>query len=272
MTIDCMAVTWHFINTYGLHLIQGRDFDPGRPADSAGVILNEAAVKTMRLHDPLGQEITWQGSKRKVIGVVKDFVWGSPYEPVKPAIIGFQKDWVGNIGLRLRPNEPVSKSIALLRSVYKKYNPEYPFEYTFTDESFSKKFGDEQLLGVLSLSFTSLAIFISCLGLFGLASFSAEQRKKEMGIRKVLGAGTGSLWLQLSGEFVRLVILSFIIASAISWWSIDQWLTRYTYHISLNMLVFALTLVLSIVLCLAAVSWQAIRAAWANPVDSLRSE
>jgi ABC-type antimicrobial peptide transport system permease subunit len=272
LPIDCMAVTWHFTDTYGLKLTAGRDFDPSRPGDSTAVILNEAAVKLMRLHQPLGKEITWQGAKRTIIGVVHDFVWGSPYESVKPAIIGFVKDWMGNIGLRLNPEMPVSKSLSVLQTLYKKYNPAYPLEYTFTDERFSKKYRDEQLLGTISLGFTALAIFISCLGLFGLASFSAEQRRKEMGIRKVLGASAGNLWLKLSREFFQLIILSFIAGAAISSYYIHQWLAKYTYHATMKPATFLLTLLLSLLICLAAVSWQTIKAASANPVDSLKSE
>ncbi|MES1160785.1 MAG: ABC transporter permease, partial [Bacteroidota bacterium] len=209
IVIDCIGVTYHFTDTYGLTLTRGRDFDPGRPADSAGVLLNEAAVKLMRLKDPLGKEITWLDSKRTIVGVVKDFVWGSPYEPVKPAIIGFMSDWAANLGVRLNPAISVSRSLSLLQTIYKKYNPDYPFEFSFTDENFSRKYGDEKLLGTISLSFTCLAIFISCLGLFGLSSFSAGQRRKEMGIRKVLGAGMVSLWYNLSREFFKLILLSF---------------------------------------------------------------
>lgn len=270
--IDCMAVTYHFINTYQLKITEGRDFDRGRPSDSTAVVLNQAAVKLMRLKNPVGQNIKWMGGNRTVIGVVKDFVWGSPYEPVKPTIIGFSKDWIGNIGLRLNPNLSASKSLALLALVYKKYNPTYPFEYTFTDESFSKKFQSEELLGIMAIIFTCLAVIISCLGLLGLASFSAEQRRKEISIRKVLGASVSNLWFKLSQEFVKLVIISFIIGSAISWYNIHQWLTQYTYHTTMNVTVFALTLVLSVVICLLAVSWQAIKAAWVNPVKNLRNE
>ncbi|MBS1659659.1 MAG: ABC transporter permease [Bacteroidetes bacterium] len=272
LVFDCMAVTYHFIKTYGLTLVQGRDFDESRPADSTGVLLNEAAVRLMRMKEPVGQEITWLGVKRKVIGVVKDWVRGSPYEPVKPAIIGFVKDWVGNIGLRLNPGLPASKSLALLQSVYKRYNPEYPFEYKWTDETFSQKFDNEQLLGKISVGFTALAIMISCLGLWGLASFSAEQRKKEMGIRKVLGASVAGLWVQLSREFVGLVLLAFVIGSAVSWYFVHRWLAAYAFHTSLSLWAFLATLLATVVLCLLAVSWQALRAAFANPVDGLRSE
>jgi putative ABC transport system permease protein len=272
LPIDQIAVTYHFINTYGLTLTQGRDFAVDRPSDTTGIILNEAAVKLMRLKEPLGQSIKWQGTSRTVVGVVKNFVWGSPYEPVKPAIIGYIKDWAGGIGLRLNPNAPASKSISTLQALYKKYNPEYPFEYKFTDERFSRKFGTEKLLGTMAMGFTCLAIVISCLGLFGLASFSAEQRRKEIGIRKVLGASTGNLWFKLSQEFIKLVLISFVIGSLISWYNIEKWLTKYTYHTSLSIWVFVATMIISLMICLVTVSWQAIKASWTNPVHSLRSE
>ncbi|MES2277026.1 MAG: ABC transporter permease [Bacteroidota bacterium] len=272
LSIDCMAATYHFIGTYGLQLSQGRDFATDRPADSTAIILNEAAVQMMRLKTPIGQRVKWLNVNRTVIGVVKNFVSGSPYEPVKPVVIAFVKGWASNIGLRLNPNAPVSQSLAILQAVYKKYNPAYPFQYHFTDENFSRKFKNEQLLGTMSVGFTGLAIIISCLGLFGLASFSAGQRRKEIGIRKILGAGTTSLWFKLSQDFVKLVLLSFIIGSAISWYSIQQWLNKYTYHTTLSIWAFAATLVLSVAICLIAVSWQAIKAALVNPAKSLRSE
>jgi putative ABC transport system permease protein len=272
LPIDQIAVTYNFVNTYGLTLVQGRDLNIAHPSDSTGILLNESAVKLMRFKEPLGQLVKWQGVQRTVIGVVKDYVWGSPYEPVKPAIIGYMKDWVGNMGIRLNPMTPVSKSLATLQAIYKKYNPEYPFEYKFTDEGFAKKFATEKLLGTMSAGFTGLAIVISCLGLFGLASFSAEQRRKEIGIRKVLGASIGNLWFNLSQEFVKLVIISFVIGSVISWYYIYNWLIKYTYHTNLSLWVFATTMLLSLGICLMTVSWQAIKAAITNPVKNLRSE
>jgi len=270
--IDCIGVTYHFINTYQLELTQGRDFSKERPADSTAILLNEAAIKMMRLKNPLGQQIKWMGTNRTVIGVVKNFVWGSPYEPVKPAIIGFVEGWAGNIALRLNVNRSASKNLLSLQNIYKKYNPSYPFEFRFTDDIFSKKFQNEKLLGSMSISFTCLAIIISCLGLFGLASFSAGQRRKEISIRKVLGASTGNLWFKLSQEFVKLVIISFLMGSIVSWFAIDRWLNQYTYHTSLDLSVFIITLFGSIFICLMAVSWQAIKAALVNPVKNLRSE
>lgn len=272
LPIDQIAVTYNFIATYGLELVKGRDFDKSRPADSLGLILNEAAVKMMRLKQPLGAQIKWQGENRIVVGVVKDFVWGSPYEPVKPAIIGYLKEWAGVVGLRLNPDASVSQSLAALAAIYKKYNPQYPFEYKFTDEGFQSKFKNEKLLGTMATSFTTFAIIISCLGLFGLASFSAEQRRKEISIRKVLGATTLHLWLKLSQEFVKLVLVSFAIGAAISWYNMNKWLSNYTYHTSLSLWVFFVTMLIAIALCLLTVSWQAIKAALTNPVKSLKSE
>ncbi|PJJ79234.1 ABC transporter permease [Mucilaginibacter auburnensis] len=270
--IDQLVVTYHFTGTYGVEMVQGHDYDINRPADTAGIILNESAVKLMRLKHPLGAQVKWQGDNRTVIGVTKDFVWGSPYEPVKPAIVGFMKDWTGSIGLKLNPAKSITESLALIKNVYKKYNTQYPFEYKFTDERFDSKFKTEKLLGTMATCFTGLAIVISCLGLFGLASFSAEQRRKEIGIRKVLGANTAHLWLKLSQEFIKLVLISFLIGAAISWYNIDKWLAKYTYHTPISLWVFIATMLVSIALCLITVSWQAIRAAWANPVKSLKSE
>ncbi|MBL4678176.1 MAG: FtsX-like permease family protein, partial [Mucilaginibacter sp.] len=190
----------------------------------------------------------------------------------KPTIIGFVSGWVGNVALRLNPQQSVSKSLSALQAIYKKYNPNYPFEYTFTEDAFSKKFQSEKVLGAMAITFTSLAIMISCLGLFGLASFSAEQRRKELSIRKVLGASVANLWFKLSQEFIKLVMISFVIGSAVSWYYIQNWLNSYTYHASVSVDVFALTLIASLTICLVAVSWQAVKAAWVNPVKNLRSE
>jgi len=272
LLIDQIGVSYHFVNTFGLKLIAGRDFAVDRPSDSTGIMLNEAAVKLMRFNSPIGQIVNWQGAKRTVVGIVKDFVWDSPYEPVKPAIIGFMPGVMGSIGLKLNSKTSIGKSLAILQALYKKHNPEYPFEYKFTDENFSKKFANEKLLGTMAGGFTCLAIVISCLGLFGLASFSAEQRTKEIGIRKVLGASTSNIWFKLSQEFVQLVLISFLIGSAISWYYIQQWLSKYTFHTTLSIWVFLGTMIISLMICLITVSWQAIKAAWTNPINSLRSE
>jgi ABC-type antimicrobial peptide transport system permease subunit len=270
--IDCMGATYHFTHTYGLDIMQGRDFETGHPSDSSAVLLNEAAVQLMRLKNPVGQYITWMGSQRTVIGVVKNFVWGSPFEPVKPAIIGFMPDWQYNIGIRLRATASINESLATLARIYKKYNPAYPFSFSFTDENFRKKYSDQQLLGKLSLVFTSLAILIAGLGLFGLASYAVEQRRKELGIRRVLGASVAGLWMQLSRQFVMLVLIAFTLGAAVSWYFVYQWLSGFAFHVDFSVEVFVVTLVISIFICLVAVSSQAIAAASAKPVQFLRAE
>ena len=270
--IDQMAVTYHFTGTYGVKLVEGRDFSKEYPSDTAAIILNQAAVKMMRFKQPLGQIVNYQGSPRKVVGVIENFMWGSPYEPVKPAIVGFIPDWAGNISLRLNPNKSISASLDIIQNIYKKYNPQYPFDYRFTDDRYNQKFSNEKVLGNMAICFTCLSIMISCLGLFGLASFSAEQRKKEMGIRKVLGAPLRTIWMNLSQEFFILVGIAFVLGSALSWWAIAAWMTQFTYKTALSPWGFGATLILSMLICSVTVSWQAIKAALSNPVNSLRSE
>lgn len=270
--IDQMAVTYHFTGTYDVKLVEGRDFSKEYPSDTAAIILNQAAVKMMRFKEPLGQIVNYQGSPRKVVGVVENFMWGSPYEPVKPAIIGFMPGWTGNISLRLNPNKSISASMAIITNIYRKYNPDYPLDYRFTDERYNEKFSNEKVLGNMAICFTCLAIIISCLGLFGLASFSAEQRKKEIGIRKVLGATMGIIWVSLSREFFILVGISFVLGALLSWWAIAVWMRQFIYKTDISLWVFGATLVLSMLICSLTVSWQAIKAALMNPVKSLRSE
>jgi ABC-type antimicrobial peptide transport system permease subunit len=226
----------------------------------------------MRFKQPLGQIVNYQDHKCKVVGVVENFMWGSPYEPIKPAIVGFIPDWAGNISLRLNPAKSISASLAIIQNIYKKYNPDYPFDYRFTDERYNEKFSNEKVLGNMAISFTCLAVIISCLGLFGLASFSAEQRKKEIGIRRVLGANISTIWVNLSQEFFILVGISFVLGAALSWYTIYSWMSKFTYKTSLSLWVFGLTLIVSMVICIITVSWQAIKAALTNPVNSLRSE
>lgn len=270
--IDQLVTTYHFSKTFGVTILEGRDFDAARPSDSTALILNESAVKLMRLKEPIGTLIKWQGEQRTVIGVVKDFIWGKAYEPVKPVIIGCIKDWTSVATVKLNSHISVSEALQKLEVVYKKYNPEYPFNYEFVDEAYNAKFNNEQLLGTLAKSFSILAILISCLGLFGLASFSAEQRRKEIGIRKVLGASTGNLWFNLSKEFIQLMVISFVIGASVGWYFMNDWLTNYVYRTNINIWVFVATIAISLAVTLATVSWQAVKAALTNPVRNLRSE
>ena len=264
------------VKTAGLQLLQGRDIDlKNYPTDSTAVILNESAVKVMGFKNPVGQTIdhgTWNANWH-VIGVVKDFILQSPYEPIKPMVIqGPKADWFNLIHVKLNNANSTAKNIAGMEKVFKQYNPQYPFEYHFIDEQYAKKFSDEQTTGTLTAFFAGLTIFISCLGLFGLATYMAENRIKEIGVRKVLGASVAGIATLLSKDFIRLVIIAIVIASPIAWWSMSKWLAGYNYHINISWWIFFAAGLLAILIALFTVSFQAIKAAIANPVKSLRTE
>ncbi|MES1222881.1 MAG: FtsX-like permease family protein, partial [Bacteroidota bacterium] len=196
----------------------------------------------------------------------------SPFRPISPLTIIYNKGWVSYVDIRLNPGMAVSKSLSLIKPIFDKYNPAFPFEYKFADEEYARKFNYEELVGNLAAIIAVLAIFISCLGLFGLASFTAEQRVKEIGVRKVLGASVFNLWKLLSKDFVLLVLISCTIAIPIAYYSMTEWLKNYDYKINIGISVFVLVVVMSVVITLITVSFQAIRAAMANPVKSLRTE
>jgi len=267
-----IATTYDFTKTFDIQIKEGRDFSPSFLSDSSGILLNEEAVNLMRLKDPIGQNIEWQGGKRTIVGVVKNFVWGNPYEPTKPLVVSFNPDWSNVATFRLNPYKPASESLARIEKAYKTYNPEYNFEYRFIDEMFEKKFETETLLGTLANWFAGLAIFISCLGLLGLATFSAEQRRKEIGIRKVLGASVSHLWFNLSKDFLRLVIIAFLIAAPISWYFMNDWLSQYTYKTTISLWVFLATISIALFISVITVSWQTIKAAISTPAKNLRTE
>jgi len=234
--------------------------------------LNEAAVKRMGLKNPVGELLKWNGEKRKVVGVVPNMQMDSPFQAVSPLTIVFVKDWVNCVCLRINPNVSASEAIKKITPIFDKYNPGFPFDYQFTDEQYAKKFNYLELIGNLSLAVAFLAIFISCLGLFGLASFMAEQRTKEIGVRKVLGASVMNITTLLSKDFLKLVIISIVIASPIAYYVMQQWLQDYEYKISIGAGVFLMVMIVAIAIALLTVSYQAIKAALANPVKSLRTE
>jgi len=252
-------------------VIDGRDFSRDF-ADSNGVILNEAAVKRMGLKNPVGEMLKWNDKPMKVIGVVPDIQMESPFRPISPLTIIFNKDWVSYVSIRMNPGMSASKAISLMKPVFDKYNPAFPFEYQFADEQYAKKFNYEELVGNLAAIVAILAIFISCLGLYGLASFTAEQRVKEIGVRKVLGASVIHLWQLLSKDFVILVLIASAIAIPVAWYFMNEWLKSYQYKTSIGLGIFVSVVLLSIVITLITVSSQAIKAAIANPVKSLRTE
>jgi putative ABC transport system permease protein len=267
-----IAVTHDFGNTVGWQIIEGRDFSREFPADTGAFILTESAVKLAGIKNPVGKIMKWAGKDHVVIGVVKDMVMESPYKAVVPTIFHMEYGWVRLITVRIKPTMPVREALAKMEAVFKKYNPGAPFEYKFVDETYAKKFSDEERIGNLATFFAVLAIFISCLGLFGLASFVAEQRTKEIGIRKVVGASVFNLWQMLSKDFVALVIIACLIAIPVAWYFLNQWLQNYDYRAQISWWIFAAAVAGALLITLLTVSFQAIKAAVANPVKSLRTE
>ena len=258
--------------TVGWQFVDGRDFSRALASDSSAYIINEAAAKYMKLKKPVGELIRKDGKTFKIIGVIKDVISESPYKPVRPTLSSILQ-WPGNVvSIKLNSKFSVNEALAKVEPVFKKYVTSMPFDYKFVDEEYAKKFEAEVRIGKLSSFFAILAVLISCLGLFGLASFVAEQRTKEIGIRKVLGASVINLWQMLSKEFVVLVILSCFIAIPIAYYFLHQWLQNYEYRTEISWWVFVAAGVGALVITLLTVSFQAIKAAIANPVKSLRTE
>ena len=262
-----------FLKTTGLQLVKGRDLDLRKyNTDSSAMILNESALKIMKFKEPIGQLIKDGDVQFHVIGIVKDFILRSPFEPTHPMIIEGGKGWFQTMHIKLNSNNPTASNLKTAEAVFKKYNPEYPFEYHFVDEEYAKKFEDEGRTAVLAAFFSGLTIFISCLGLFGLATYMAETRIKEIGVRKVLGATVTGITFLISKDFLRLVLIAFLIAAPVAWWSMETWLKNYPYRVNIQWWVFLLAGGISFTIALVTISFQAIRAAVANPVKSLRSE
>jgi putative ABC transport system permease protein len=272
IALDVIMTEWDFEKTAGLKFKQGRPFSREYKTDSNAVILNEEALKVIGYKDPIGKTMTSGGRVVTIVGIVENVLIDNPFKPVYPLAILFNADVANNIFLRLKSTSNLKKALAAIQPLFDKYNPSFPFEYSFVDEEFGKKFTTENQVGKLAGIFAGLAIFISCLGLFGLAMFMAERRTKEIGIRKVLGASVGSLWVLLSKEFVWLVLLGCLIASPLAFWFMKDWLQKYDYRIEISWWVFAIAGMLAIVIALITVSTQAIKAAIANPVKSLRTE
>ncbi len=262
------------VKTFGITIKQGRDLDIYMyPSDTAAMLLNEKAVVMMGLSDPIGEVIRNEdGEIFHVVGVVKDFIVGSPYQEVGPMMIKGWTDRYGVVNFRLNPSLSQAETLEKAEQVFKKYNPEYPFEYSFTEDYYNRKFGNEKKTGTLAGLFAILAIFISCLGLFGLAAYMAENRTKEIGIRKVLGATTFSITALISKEFVKLVIISIIIASPIAYYLVNNWLKSFNYRVPIGLSVFLITAGAAVLIAITTVSFQSMKAALANPVKSLRSE
>ncbi len=264
--------SYDFGKTIGWQFKEGRDFSRNFATDSSGMILNETAVKFMGLKQPLGLTVIWDGKPYHVIGVVKDMVMQSPYEPVFRTVFVTNNDPQPVIDIRINPAASTHEALSKIESVFKKYNPEQAFDYKFIDEEYARKFSDEERIGKLASFFAMLAIFISCLGLFGMASFIAEQRRKEIGVRKILGASVFNLWRLLSKDFVVLIIISLLIATPVAYYFMHKWLQNYQYHTELSWWVFAGAGAGAMIITLLTVSYQSIKTALMNPTKSLRIE
>jgi putative ABC transport system permease protein len=263
---------YDFVHTMKLKLVSGRDFSRDFKSDSTGFMINESALKIIGYANPIGRNLKFRGVQGKIIGVLKDFHFSSLHEQIRPLIIPFgERETYGTALIRTQPGK-TKEALASLKSLYKQLNPNFQFSYTFSDEEYNKLYNDEQIIGKLSDAFAFLAIFISCLGLLGLAMFTAEQRTKEIGIRKIVGANVASLFVLLSQEFLILVVIALFIASPVAWYAMNKWLQGFAYHTPLQLWMFALSGGLIVFIALATVSFQAIKAALVNPIKNLRSE
>lgn len=262
-----------FMEVMGTELVEGRDIDIHQfPSDSLAVLLNETAVRKMRLEDPVGQVVSNDDNDFKVVGVIKDFIFESPYDPVNPLMVFGPSSWFNVLHIRLNPNQDVSKNIASVQRVFEEFNPNFPFEYHFVDEQYAKKFSDTRRTASLSILFTILTIVISCLGLFGLSTYMAANRIKEIGVRKVLGASVASISILLSKDFLKLVGIAFLLSVPVAWYVMDQWLQDYKYSVGIEWWVFAVTGATTMLIAISTVGFQSIKAALTNPARTLKSE
>ena len=266
-----LTVSPEYGTTVGWQFMAGRDFSRDFSSDSSAYVVNEATVRFMGLKNPVGQTIRRDGKPFQIIGVIKDMVMGSPFEPAYPTIF-FLRGPLNWINIKIKPDVSAADALPKIEAVFKKVVPSAGFDYDFVDQEYGAKFADEDRISSLASFFAILAIFISCLGLFGLASYVAEQRTKEIGIRKVLGASVTNLWAMLSKDFVALVLIAFGIATPVSYYFLSNWLSAYTYRTDLSWWIFAASGAGALVVTLLTVSFQSIKAALLNPVKSLRSE
>jgi putative ABC transport system permease protein len=270
---NTMAVSPDFGKTVDWNIVDGRDFNPAYPSDSSAIVINQTAAKFMGFIHPVGKTLEWVGSgKYRIIGVVKDMVNQSPYDPTTQTFFFLADRRLNNLNIRINPKMGMHDALARIAGVFKKYDAGMPFTYQFIDTDYAKKFDNEERVGKLAGCFAGLAVFISCLGLFGMASFIAEQRIKEIGIRKVLGATVFNLWQLLSKDFVVLITISLLIATPVSWYFMHKWLLGYQYRTDISWWIFAIAAIGAMIITLLTVSYQSIKAALANPVKSLKTE
>jgi len=262
---------YDYAHTMGIKILHGRDFSRDFPSDSSAIIINKAALDLMDLEDPIGTELDLWGQKRTLVGVLDNALMESPFYEVRP-LFAIMDDWGGYITIRLKETNDLNTTLNQVKNVFEKYNSAYPFEYRFADLEFDKKFKSINMTGSLSNIFATLAILITGLGLFGLAAFTAEQRTKEIGIRKVMGASVMNIVTLMTSDFSRLVIVAYVISAPISWWLLKGYLERYPIHTEIHLWIFVVTGVFALTFSLIIVTSQTLKAAHTNPVNSLRNE
>ncbi|GAO45369.1 ABC transporter permease [Flavihumibacter petaseus] len=266
-----MSADVDFTKTMGIKMLEGKDFS-GMPSDSGAMLLNKAAIDAMGIKDPIGKQMRYGPRTYTVIGITDNVVMESPFNPVDPMMVYYNPNNINIMSIRLKPGSSVQQSIKMMEGIFTRHNPTIPFEYQFVDQEFGKKFVAEELISKLTNIFAGLAIFICCLGLAGLASFTIEKRFREIGIRKVLGASVGQVLLLISRDFLKLVLIAFLIAVPFAWWGMHNWLEKYTFHINISLWLFLAVGGIVLLLTLVVVSLNTLRAATSNPVSSLRSE
>ena len=270
-SVAAMSIGSEFVKTMNIKLIAGRDFRADSPADSSNYLINEATAKLMGMRDPVGKEVTFWYGKGRIVGVMKNFHINSLHQAISPLILTYTPRNTSHLLIKARPGQ-TQQALTDLDYLVKSINPNYPFTYHFLDEAYEKLYRSEQQVQELVNYFGILAVLISCLGLFGLAAFTAEQRTKEIGVRKVLGASVASIVSLLSIDFLKLVLIALVLASPLAWMALDKWLNSFAYRDTLPWWLFAVAALLAVVVALTTVSYQSIRAALVNPVKSLRSE
>jgi len=263
---------YDYSKTMGIKMVEGRDFSEDFKSDSSAIILNQAGVAAIGVDNPIGMKIELWSNQWTVVGVIDDVIMASPFREVQPGFFLLNPAWGEVITIRLEKTADMNASIEKMKSVFKKLNPSYPFEFQFVDEQFAKKFSSINLIGTLASLFAILAIFITCLGLFGLATFTAEQRTKEIGIRKVMGASTLSIMAMLSKDFTRLVLVGFALAAPLAWWALNNYLDRYDYRIIISWWIIPIAGLGALLLTLIIVMTQTLKVTDVNPAQSLRSE
>jgi putative ABC transport system permease protein len=267
-----LETQYDFVKTNGVELVSGRDFSRDFASDSAGIMLSSTAVKMMKLKDPIGTNVNLFGNQLKVIGVFKDFIWASPYRSGNPMVIIFNENPGGSVNLRLNTANSVSKNVELISTITKNINPEYPVEINFVNDLFSRKLQSEKILGVLANLFGGIAILISCLGLYGLVAYSAEQRTKEFGVRRVLGATVGNIMRLLSVSFLKMVFIAACIGVPLAYYLMNKWLTAFEFRTTISWPIVVASIAGTIIIAFLTVSFQAYKAARANPVEALKYE